>query len=173
VDRIAARLTVFDELTIATSKYEVVVLEGCDGTGKTTIARALAERHGYAVVHSARPPDAVDLAERYREVLALPGKMALDRSFISELVYGPFKFGRSRLSAPDAAGLAFRVADRGGVLVHLTGSADVIAARLRARDGYAPAPERIKAVIESYTRVFDALAGAAPTIIADTTAPVA
>lgn len=173
MDQIAARLTIFDELTIATSKYEVVVLEGCDGTGKTTIARALAERHGYDVIHSDRPPDAVDLAERYREVLALPGKLALDRSFISELVYGPFKFGQSRLSAPDAAELAFRVADRGGVLVHLTGSPDVIAARLRARDGYAPPLERIKKVIESYRKVFDALAGAAPTITSDTTAPVA
>lgn len=168
-----ARLSVFDELTIATSKYEVVVLEGCDGTGKTTIACNLAEHHGYAVLHSARPPDAIDLAEQYRSILARPGKLALDRSFISELVYGPFKFGRSRLSAPDAAELAFRVADRGGVLVHLTGSPDVIAARLRARDGYAPAPERTKKVIESYRKVFDALAGAAPTITSDTTAPVA
>ncbi len=173
MDQIAARLTVFDELTIATSKYEVVVLEGCDGTGKTTIASALAERHGYAVIHSDRPPDAADLAERYREVLALPGKVALDRSFISELVYGPVKFGQSRLSARDAAELAFRVADRGGVLVHLTGSPDAIAARLRARDGYAPPPERIEAVIEAYRKVFDALADAAPTITSDTTVPVA
>lgn len=173
MDQIAARLTIFDELTIATSKYEVVVLEGCDGTGKTAIARALAERHGYDVIHSDRPPDAVDLAGRYREVLARPGKLALDRSFISELVYGPFKFGQSRLSAPDAAELAFRVADRAGVLVHLTGSPDVIAARLRARDGYAPPLERTKKVIESYRKVFDALAGAAPTITSDTTAPVA
>src|ERR1700744_284530 len=66
VDQIAARLAVFDELTIAASKYEVVALEGCDGTGKTTIACNLAERHGYAVLHSDRPPGAIDLAERYR-----------------------------------------------------------------------------------------------------------
>jgi thymidylate kinase len=93
MDQIAvapAQLAVFDELTIASAKYDVVVLEGCDGTGKTTIASALAERHGYAVLHSDRPPDSFDLAERYRSVLALPGKIALDRSFISELVYGPF-----------------------------------------------------------------------------------
>ena len=171
MDQVAARLAVFDELTIATSKYEIVVLEGCDGTGKTTIACNLAERHGYAVVHSDRPPDAADLAERYRSIMALPGKLALDRSFISELVYGPFKYGQSRLSAPDAAELAFRVADRGGVLVHLTGRPDAIAARLRARDGYAPPLERIGALIEAYRRVFDALVGAAPTITADTTGP--
>jgi thymidylate kinase len=170
VDQIAAAPAQLEELM--TAKYEVVVLEGCDGTGKTTIASALAERHGYTVLHSDRPPDSFDLAERYRSVLALPGKIALDRSFISELVYGPFKYGRSRLSAPDAAELAFRVADRGGVLVHLTGRPDVIAARLRARDGYAPPLERIGAVIEAYRRVFDALAGAAPTITADTTMPL-
>ena len=165
------QLSVLDELTMAASKYEIVVLEGCDGSGKTTIARALAELHGYAVVHSDRPPDAIDLAQRYRSVLARPGKLALDRSFISELVYGPFKYGQSRLSAPDAAELAFRVADSGGVLVHLTGSPDVIAARLRARDGYAPPLDRIGALVEAYRKVFDALAGAAPTISADTTVP--
>jgi thymidylate kinase len=173
VDQIAAapaQPAVFSELTIATAKHDVVVLEGCDGTGKTTIASALAERHGYAVLHSDRPPGQLDLAAQYRSILALPGKIALDRSFISELVYGPFKYGQSRLSAPDAAELAFRVADRGGVLVHLTGSPDVIAARLRARDGYAPALERISALVEAYRDVFDALAGAAPTITADTTA---
>ena len=170
VDQIAAAPAQLEELM--TAKYEIVVLEGCGGTGKTTIATALAERHGYAVLHSDRPPDSFDLAERYRSVLALPGKIALDRSFISELVYGPFKYGRSRLSAPDAAELAFRVADRGGVLVHLTGRPDVIAVRLRARDGYAPPLERLGAVIEAYRKVFDALAGAAPTITADTTMPL-
>ncbi len=172
MDQAAARLTVFDELTIATSRYEVVVLEGCDGTGKTTIASALAGRHGYFVVHSARPPEGTDLAGHYRSILALPGKIALDRSFISELIYGPAKYGRSRLSAPDAAELAFRVADSGGVLVHLTGCPDVIAARLRARDGYAPPLERIGALIEAYREVFDALSGAALTITCDTTAPL-
>ena len=158
------------DLTITAAGYEVVVLEGCDGTGKTTLANTLAARYDYAIVHSGRTPDGVDLVARYRSILAIPGKIALDRSFISELVYGPLQYGRSRLTASDAAELAFLVAARRGVLVHLTGFPETIATRLRARDESAPSVERIRALTEAYRDVFAALAGTAPIITADTTA---
>lgn len=157
----------------AAAGYEVVVLEGCDGTGKTTLATALAARHGYTVMHFGRTPGKVDLAARYRSVLSRPGRIVLDRSFISELVYGPLRHGRSRLSMTAAAELALQVADRGGVLVHLTGRPDEIAARLRARDGYAPTPEQIAAVIDAYQEVFTGLSGTAPIITVDVTAETA
>lgn len=156
-------------LTITTAGYEVVVLEGCDGTGKTTLATTLATQHGYAVVHSGRTPDDVDLLARYRSILAIPGKIALDRSFISELVYGPLQHGRSRLTESGAAQLALLVAARGGVLVHLTGRPETIVARLRARDGSAPPLECICALIDAYHAVFAALAGTVPIITGDTT----
>jgi hypothetical protein len=121
-------------------------------------------------VHSGRTADGVDLVSRYRSILAVPGKIVLDRSFISELVYGPLQYGRSRLTASDAAELAFLVAARRGVLVHLTGLPVTIAARLGARDGSAPPVERIRALTDAYRDVFAALAGTAPIITADTTA---
>jgi thymidylate kinase len=152
------------------AEYPVIVLEGCDGTGKTTLAATLAERHGYVVVHSGRIPDADGLAEQYRVVLDMPGKIALDRSFISELVYGPLRDGRSRLTPRQAAELAFVLADRGGVLVHLTGRPETLAARLRARDGYSPELDRIGTLVRAYRDVFTGLAGAAPIVTADTTA---
>jgi thymidylate kinase len=154
----------------AAAGYEVVVLEGCDGTGKTTLATALATKHGYTVMHFGRTPGTIDLAERYRSVLSRPGRIVLDRSFISELVYGPLRYGRSRLSVTAAAELALQVADRRGVLIHLTGRPDEIAARLQARDGYAPTPEQVAAVINAYQDVFYALAGIAPIITVDVTA---
>lgn len=158
-----------DDLTARLAAYEVVVLEGCNGTGKTTVATALASRHGYEVVHSGRTSEGTDLAERYQVLLATPGKIILDRSFISELVYGPIDHDRSRLTLSDAADLARLVAARGGVLVHLTGHPDTITARLRSRDGpSAPAAERIRAIIDAYHDTFALLGGAAPIITRDT-----
>jgi hypothetical protein len=160
------------DLTARLAAYQVIVLEGCDGTGKTTLAAALASQHGHAVIHSGRTPDGTDLTGRYQALLATPGKIVLDRSFISELVYGPLDHGRSRLTLPDAASLARRVAARGGTLVHLTGHPGIIAARLRSRDGLAaPAADRIRAITGAYRDAFALLNGTAPIITADTTAP--
>ncbi len=147
--------------------YEVIVLEGCDGTGKTTLAGFLRDRHGYTVIHCGRTPDGTDLGGRYRQILGTPGRIVLDRSFVSELVYGPLFHGHSRLALSDAIDLAARAAARGGVLAHLTGDPQIIAARLRFRDGAAPPLDRIRAIMDAYRAAFALLDGAASVITAN------
>ena len=144
--------TGWEELTAG---YSVVVLEGCDGTGKSTLAALLGARRGYTIVRSGRLDDGADLADRYRAVLDQPGNLVLDRSFITELVYGPLRNGRSRLDPDQAVRLAFALADRGAVLVHLTAHPKALAWRLRARDGHSPALGWIRAVLRSYRDVLD------------------
>ena len=139
------------------SRYEVIVLEGCDGVGKTTIAATMVSAYGYAPAHSGRTPDGVDLVGRYRAILARPGKLVLDRSFVSELVYGPLRHGRSRISIAEAVGLSSVVAARDGVLVHLTGQPEEIAARLRARDGHSLPLKGIRELLDAYVNAFNAL----------------
>jgi hypothetical protein len=156
----------WDELA---GRYPVIVLEGCDGTGKTTRAAELADRHGYRVIHSCRVDDPGGLADAYRAVLRRPGMLALDRSFVSELVYGQLRDGPSRLTGRQAAELAFALADRGGILVHLTAHPKALAWRLRARDGYAPTLDRLRVLLATYRDVFRALDGTAPILTVDTT----
>jgi len=153
--------------------HPVIVLEGCDGTGKSTLATLLGAQYGYTVIRSGRLPDGADLAERYRETLDQPGNLVLDRSFITELVYGPLRAGgRSRLTPDQSAELAFALADRGGVAVHLTAHPKALAWRLRQRDGHAPPLEWLRSVVRSYRNVFAALDGATPIVRIDTTAGV-
>jgi thymidylate kinase len=155
------------------AQYEVIVLEGCDGVGKTTVAARLAARYGYFVLHSSRTPDGEDLVKRYIAMLAMPGRLVLDRSFVSELVYGPLRHGRSRLSFADAATLASIVAARGGVFVLLTSYPSQIAARLLARDNNAPTLAEISVLLDSYTSIFDRLASYAHVIVADAVSAIA
>lgn len=150
--------------------HDVIVLEGCDGTGKTTLASALAIGHGFAVVHATRTPEGIDLFAKYHAILARPGPLALDRSFVSELVHGPLERGHSRLTFDDAARLTTVVAVRGGILVHLTGQPEAIATRLLSRDGHAPAPQFISGLTAAYADVFTRLADYAPVMTIDTTA---
>jgi thymidylate kinase len=147
--------------------YHTIVIDGCDGTGKTTLARQLAADHGYTVVHSGRTPDHVDLAGRYRGILAADGPLVLDRCFLSELVYGPLHRHHSRITWDDALELAVAVTRRRGVFVHLTGPPGAVHARLLARDGAAPAVPQIRGILHAYQQVFTRLAGHAPVIHRD------
>ena len=150
--------------------YDLILLDGCDGAGKTTLAAALARRQGHAILHATLTPEGADLFAKYHALLAQPGRYVLDRSFISELVYGPIDRGYSRLTVAQAACLAVETARRPGILVHLTGQPHQIAGRLLARDGNAPALSRISALTDAYRGAFAELADYAPVITIDTTA---
>jgi hypothetical protein len=151
------------------SAHRTVVLEGCDGVGKSTLAQRLAFDFGFTIIHSARTPDGVDLAERYQQILSRPGRLVLDRSFVSELVYGPLQHRGSRLTDADACGLATLVARRDGILAHLTAPAPLIRARLLARDGPGAASlTDIESLIMAYECVVTRLAPHLPVVRLDT-----
>ncbi|MCX5395568.1 hypothetical protein [Streptomyces sp. NBC_00102] len=148
--------------------YQTVVLEGCDGVGKSTLGKRLSTRHGFTVVHSPRTPDHLNLASRYRTILDGTGRILFDRCFISELVYGPLHRGRSRINWSEAIDLAESVIRRSGVLVHLTAPPAVIHQRLLARDGEATSLEEITALVTGYERVFSTLADYTRVLTLDT-----
>lgn len=152
----------------AAAAHRTVALEGCDGTGKTTLAAYLTRTHGFTAVHSIRTPDHLDLAGRYRDLLRQPGRLVLDRCFVSELVYGPLRRGRSRLTWPQAFDLAEAVAARDGIFLHLTAPPAVIHARLTRRDGTAEDLSELTEIVNVYRRAFETICSYAPVITIDT-----
>ncbi|MER6383657.1 hypothetical protein [Streptomyces sp. NPDC001250] len=149
--------------------HRTIVIEGCDGARKSTLATRLAREHGFTVIHCPRTPDSVSLLQRYLGVLTRPGRLVLDRSFISELAYGPLYRGRSRITWDEARTLAKAVVNRDGVFLHLTASTAVIQTRLLNRDKEAPLPEEIAALLAAYQTVFATLAESVPVMTLDTT----
>ncbi|MFD8148292.1 hypothetical protein [Streptomyces sp. NPDC059708] len=140
------------------ARYDTLALEGCDGAGKSTLAQVLADDHGFTVVHSPMTPDAISLTARYTEILDKPGRLILDRCFISELVYGPLLRDRCRITWPQALELVDLVTTRKGALVHLTAAPELIRARLLARDGEAPQLSELAALVAAYDKVFRTIA---------------
>jgi endonuclease III len=107
-----------------------IVLEGVDGSGKTSLARSF-EDMGYTRIHSPLTPQGEDLFQKYESLICGIGRgpMILDRCFISELVYGRTIRSGSRLSTEQCAYLLNLLADRAFVVFHLEEEPEVLAAR--------------------------------------------
>ena len=78
----------------------VVILEGADGGGKTTLAKRLVEE-GFEYRHEGPPPSKVDLVAHYLDILDKSLKsnknVVHDRLWLGERVYGPVCRGEDRL----------------------------------------------------------------------------
>ncbi|MCX5190185.1 hypothetical protein [Streptomyces sp. NBC_00268] len=107
----------------ALSQCRTLVVDGPDGIGRGVLITELA-RHGFLVRLCRRPLHHVDPTQPYRELLAAPGRLAVDGSLVHELVYGPLRRGHSRVTWIQALDFAEAVAERDGALVHVTGEAD-------------------------------------------------
>ncbi len=57
--------------------HPVMVLESCDGTGKTTLATILATGYGYRLSHANRSPDDVDLAAHHAGSPPIPARVVV------------------------------------------------------------------------------------------------
>ena len=75
----------------------MIILEGCDASGKTTLLNHLAERFKLAIVRSrGKPQTDIDIVRYNAWASSCPQPLILDRHpAISDLVYGPIIRGHS------------------------------------------------------------------------------
>lgn len=113
-------------------RFPGIVLEGIDGSGKTTVATLL-RRQSYEYVH-APYTEGPGLLERYEcQIRTIRGPTVMDRSFVSEYVYGRVLRGHTRLTLKECLALLEKLAARGFVVFHL--DEDVEIAKLQSADG--------------------------------------
>lgn len=84
----------------------MIVLEGCDGSGKTTLARQLAKVYDIPIHHEGPPPANLDAVEHYERVIRMYANLiengaikgvVFDRLAFGERIYGPVYRGFDRL----------------------------------------------------------------------------
>ena len=107
-----------------------IILEGCDGTGKSTLAKLLADKYGLDICHCTQN-DPADY-DFYLQT-ARKENIVWDRHSIGELIY-PWVFGREAKTSPELVRLALMYAREAGTKIFiLTTDIDEIKRRLTAR----------------------------------------
>jgi hypothetical protein len=121
----------------------LVILEGPDGVGKTTLVNAIEKRihqiaaadHQITVVHRG-PPVHEEMLEEYE--LPLQGYRPMtrqhiicDRWHLGEQIYGPLLRGESKLDLPRTRHIEWFLESRGAVLVNLVATPEEINERRR------------------------------------------
>ena len=107
-----------------------IVLEGCDGTGKTTLARILADKYGLDICHCTQK-DAADYAF-YRQTLRKEN-IVWDRHVIGELIYPEIFDRKPQIGTEDARLVVHHGKEEGVKFFVLTTSSEDIAERLLKR----------------------------------------
>lgn len=107
-----------------------IIIEGCDGTGKTTLCKKLAEHYGLDIVHvTSKDPNDFDF---YRQLLRKTN-VVFDRHFVGELIY-PVIYNRvGKLSFTGASYLRNICIEEGVVVIVLTADIEEIRKRLQVR----------------------------------------
>jgi hypothetical protein len=111
----------------------VVVVEGCDKTGKTSLVAALHEALGWPMVKSSQTtgPDAA--LQEYLDVLDHEkGHFIADRFHVGESVYGPIYRGTLPLDHTAMRLVEERLLDRGCLLVLMEDDPEAVIARFKA-----------------------------------------
>lgn len=107
-----------------------IILEGCDGTGKSTLAKLLADKYGLDICHCTQS-DPADY-DFYKQT-ARKDNVVWDRHTLGELIY-PFVFNREYKISPEAARLVILYAKEAGAKIFvLTSDIEEIKRRLTAR----------------------------------------
>lgn len=101
----------------------IIIIEGPDGSGKTTLAEKLSKQTGYPVVHHSYPKTDEEkrmMLSYYLDTIETGKNMIIDRCWYSEMVYGEAIRGSSAISFPEMYLLETKLAKHGALIIHCT-----------------------------------------------------
>lgn len=136
----------------------MIILEGIDGVGKTTVADFLSKK-GYTTHHFLFDEKNQDIVEKYLRLLERnTDKMILDRCFISELVYGPILRKQCKLSKKQLFNLLNRYRKINPLVVYLKANKeDILKRRKDDIADYSMLSENFDVLNKRYDKVFSVI----------------
>lgn len=132
----------------------IIIIEGPDGSGKTTLANQMSMQTGYPIMHRSKPETKEEKEAMYKEYAALASSkrnIILDRCWYSEMVYGNVMRDESVIDFYEMYDLEQLVANGGGMVIYCTGQPHVLYKRAKQRgEDYITDYEDFKAICSLY-----------------------
>jgi len=118
----------------------LIVLEGCDGTGKTQLAKFLQRIMGAEIIHATK--ETPNTFAWFNEILdkAKQQNFILDRAFWGQFVYQPKE--ERKLTIAQVRALEKRLEKEDGKLIYVYSPKSIIEKRLKAREELTALPIR-------------------------------
>lgn len=136
----------------------IIILEGPDGAGKSTLAKKLVGSCNAMYKAFDKPKTREEkrgMYDMYKEfIVGIPTgtNVVMDRSWHSEQVYGPVMRDERNITYTHMKRLEeLVVALHGGIIIHCTDSLDLLWDRCQARgEDYITSKETLKKIVEGY-----------------------
>lgn len=128
----------------------IIIIEGPDGAGKTTLAKKISEQTGYMLLHRTQPKTEEDkkrMMDEYVQVIKAGKNCIMDRCWYSEMVYGPIMRDESVISFVQMYELESLLARNGALIIHCTAPEQTLWKRcLRRGEDYIKDRETLKKI---------------------------
>lgn len=140
----------------------IYIIEGPDGAGKTTLVEQIKKSHMNAKVLHFGAPQTPEEADNYYKIYAeaINAKcddevLIFDRSWYSDMVYGPVMRNRQEMTQEHADMLSAMVVARGGgIIIYCTAPIKVLWARCQRRgETYLQNQAQLQAIAIGYSKV--------------------
>lgn len=134
---------------------QLIIVEGIDGVGKSTLVKKF-EKFGYKSLHFPHKENVEDLAKYYLDIIeANKGKkIILDRSFVSEVVYGNVIRGKSRISKEDLNYIVNSIKDLNPLFLFLHGTKEELLNRKLEKKDVQIIEDHYAPLSNEYRKVF-------------------
>lgn len=131
----------------------IIILEGCDKTGKTTLAEYLRDKHKYEIVKCSQPKG--DPFLEYIHKLKKAGKnVVFDRFHLGEEVYGPIYRGKSGLTKDSFASIEDYANKLGAVMILCTDTPQHIINRFKTENETFTQEKDVRNIVDTYAQLF-------------------
>ncbi len=138
----------------------IIIIEGPDGGGKTTLAQQLSKQTGYPILHRSQPKTDEEkklMLGEYIQAIKGNKNAIFDRCWYSEMAYGPVMRDSSVISYPQMYELERMLAKNGAIIIHCTGSESALWMRCQKRgEDYITSRDDFKAIYNNYVDIMSA-----------------